>query len=218
MNRISRHAGIAALALALVATGARAQSAADHAAHHPGATAPTTPSATGSSASMPGGPSGMGGPSGGGAAMGMGGSGGMMGGGMPAMALMMQMMRMMGGMMAQAGAGPAAGMMRFDHIAGRIAFLKAELAITPAQDRAWTAFADALKGAAAKVEPMRARMPLVIAAGPLPERLHQQTAVLEARVAALRALAGPTDALYRVLTPAQRRIADALMTGPRGMM
>ncbi|HUZ64619.1 MAG TPA: Spy/CpxP family protein refolding chaperone [Acetobacteraceae bacterium] len=210
MNRISRHAGIAALALALVATGARAQSAADHAAHHPGATVPTSPSATGGSASMPGSPSGMGGPSGGGA--------GMMGGGMPAMAQMMQMMRMMGGMMAQAGAGPAAGMMRFDHIAGRIAFLKAELAITPAQNRAWTAFADALKGAAAKVGPMRAQMPLVIAAGPLPERLHQQTAVLEARVAALRGLAGPTDALYRVLTPAQRRTADALMTGPRGMM
>jgi hypothetical protein len=146
------------------------------------------------------------------------------GGGGPAMMQMtqmmqmMQMMRMMGGMMAHGGAGPAAGMMRFDHIAGRIAFLKVELVITPAQERAWTAFADALKSAAAKVEPMRARMPLAIAAGPLPERLRQQTAVLEARVAALRALAGPTDALYHVLTPAQRRIADALMTGPRGMM
>ena len=51
-----------------------------------------------------------------------------------------------------------------------------------------------------------------------PRQLPARIGVLEARVAALRALAGPAGALYRVLTPAQRRTADALMTGPRGMM
>ena len=208
MNRISYQAAAAALGLALAITGAQAQTTADHAAHHAGAGETSSAAVPGTAPVMPGGPAGMGGAPGAGMPVGM-------GGGAPTM---MQMMQMMGGMMAHGGAGPAAGMMRFDHIAGRIAFLKAELAITPAQERAWTAFADALKGAAAKVEPMRARMPLAIAAGPLPERLRQQSAVLEARVAALRALAGPADVLYRALTPAQRRIADALMTGPRGMM
>ena len=211
MNRISYRAAAAALGLAFATAGAHAQTAVGHAAHDAGAGETSSAATPGTAPAMPGGPAGMGGAPGAGMPMSM-------GGGAPTMMQMMQMMQMMGGMMAHGGAGPAAGMMRFDHIAGRIAFLKAELAITPAQERAWTAFADALKGAAAKVEPMRARMPLAIAAGPLPERLRQQTAVLEARVAALRALAGPADALYRVLTPAQRRTADALMTGPRGMM
>ena len=211
MNRISYRAAAAALGLAFATAGAHAQTAVDHAAHDAGAGETSSAATPGTTPAMPGDPAGMGGAPGAGMPMSM-------GGGAPTMMQMMQMMQMMGGMMAHGGAGPAAGMMRFDHIAGRIAFLKAELGITPAQEQAWTGFADALKGAAAKVEPMRARMPLAIAAGPLPERLRQQTAVLEARVAALRALAGPADALYRVLTPAQRRTADALMTGPRGMM
>lgn len=148
----------------------------------------------------------------------MGGGAGPAEGGTPPMMQMMQMMQMMGGMMERGAAMPAAGMMRFDHIAGRIAFLKAELGITPAQEQPWTAFADALKDTAAKIEPMRTRMRGAIATGPFPERLRQQTSLLEARVAALRALAGPADALYHALTPAQRNQADALMTGPRGMM
>ena len=212
MNRILHHAATAALGLALATAGAYAQTASDHTVHHAGTNETSSVPASGPASGMPVGPGGMPGAPGAGMPAGR-------GGGVPEMMQMMQMMQMMGGMMARGGTTPAAaGMMRFDHIAGRIAFLKAELAITPEQEQAWTAFADALKGAAAKVRPMRARMPLAIAAGPFPERLRQQAAVLEARVAALRAITGPADALYRVLTPEQRRTADALMTGPRGMM
>lgn len=46
----------------------------------------------------------------------------------------------------------SAGMSR--HLDGHVAFLKAELKITPAQDAEWTAFTDALRAGAATMGPL----------------------------------------------------------------
>ncbi len=66
----------------------------------------------------------------------------------------MPMMGMGGGMgmhKGMQGCG-SAGMSR--HLDGHVAFLKAELKITPAQEAEWTAFADALRAGAATMGPM----------------------------------------------------------------
>jgi len=72
--------------------------------------------------------------------------------------MMAGMMRMMAGgqnpmgMMAtgqgqrgQSGVGAMAQMMAREHIEGRLAFLKAELKITPEQEASWNAFAEVLR-------------------------------------------------------------------------
>src|SRR5690242_7810319 len=113
-----------------------AQSDQDHAAHHPDAaqiqTAP--PSAPGMSTQQ------------GGATPGM------MGGNMP------QMMRMMHERMVEQQMGGQMDMVRLDHIEGRIAFLKAELGITDAQQPQWNAFADAMRAQASKLRTMHEQM------------------------------------------------------------
>jgi hypothetical protein len=109
MNASKPITGLFALAFALGSVGigsARAQSDQDHAAHHSDAAQTQTAPAT-----APGMPMQQGG------AM-----PGMMGGNMQPM---MRMMQEMHGRMAQQEMGTQMGMMRPEHIEGRIAFLKA---------------------------------------------------------------------------------------------
>ncbi|MDA8051893.1 MAG: Spy/CpxP family protein refolding chaperone [Rhodospirillales bacterium] len=214
MKRITRLTTATALALSLGSGLAIAQDTESHLAHHgatgtPAGQAGTMMPGTMAPGAAPATPFGMpGGIGPGGAAA------------VPSMMQMMQMMRLMGGMMTRGAAMSAMGMTRFDHIAGRIAFLKAELGITPEQEPKWTAFAGALQAAATKIEPMQARM---LAAGvsgitPLPDRLQAEATLLDARAAAMHEIVSTADALYAVLTPAQRAKADAVMAGPQGMM
>ena len=119
------------------------------------------------------------------------------------------MMRRMHGMMAMHAAGCGGGMLRLDHIEGRIAYMKAELSITPQQLAAWNAFADALRHAAAG-----ARVPAGPPAmdGGWPQRMAGAEHALSDRLAVVQALTGPVRDLYTVLSPAQRTVADQ-MTG-----
>lgn len=231
MNRLARLAGTTALALSLGGGLAVAQTPENHLAHHPGAGTASGQGEMGTPGAMPenmqpgaamGMPGGIEGRSPG-AAMGM--HGAMNGSGpitaaMPTMMPMMQMMRHMGGMMTRQAAMSGMGMMRFDHIAGRIAFLKAELAITETQQQAWAGFASALEAAAAKVEPMQNKMMPAIVSGTasMPERLQAEASLLDTRAAAMHDIAHAAKQLYAVLTPAQRSKADALVAGPLGMM
>ena len=170
---------------------ANAQTAQEHDAHHPESSA-ATPAAP----AMP--PASSGG-------MDM---GKMMGGNMEQMAPMMRMMRGMGGEMR---------MMPSEHVEGRIAFLKTELAITEAQLPQWNAFADALRNSAKTMHNAMGNMQGGMPAA-LPAKLDAMTAMMTARLDGLRTTAAATKALYAVLTDAQKKTADDLVMSPMGGM
>ena len=182
----------------------------DHNAHHPEGAAATTqaqpaPAPTPAPTQpMPGARPGMPG-----SAPMMGqqdGQSGMMGHGM------MSMMRPM--MMGQQG-----GMgMPFEHVEGRIAFLKAELKITDAQTPSWNAFADTLRANAKAHQAVHEQM----TKGGMPsswlDRLAFQQKALTTRLDALKALETAARPLYAVLTDEQKTLADRLLASPMGMM
>jgi len=135
------------------------------------------------------------------------GSGMMQGGGMMMGRGMMPMMGMMGG---------PDGMVR--HMDGRIAFIKAELKITEAQEAKWNDFAGALRaGAAAMNEAMQPMMKARTTATPLPEQIEQHEKMLSIRLEGLHKAKTALLPLYAVLTEPQRQTADTLFLGPMGM-
>ena len=160
------HTVIAAALLSTAATLAYAQAQQsepqDHDAHHPNTAAqasPQTPAPPPAQAQTPMGQSGS--MMGQGSMMSQGGAmnGGTMGGGNSAMNMMGNGMSMMGmmQMMGNPGSGMG-GMATIDRIEGRIAFLKTEIKVTDAQNDAWNAFADVLRGNAKKLGELRASM------------------------------------------------------------
>jgi hypothetical protein len=169
--------------------------------HHPGA-APASPATAGA---MLGGAMGQGGAP----AMRMG-PGAMEPGGMMSM-----MMPMMGRMM-EGGAMPMMGMA--EHVEGRLAFIKAELKITDAQQPQWNAVAEAVRANAQAMKDMP--MPVTgQEAQPktLPERLAQHEKMVSLRLEALHRLRSAVDPLYAALSEEQKKTADALAR-PMGMM
>ena len=135
-------------------------------------------------------------------------------GGMPIMGgQQMGGMPMMGMMPMMIGQGMA------DHIEGRIAFLKAELKITDAQQPLWDAVADAMRASA---QDMAAVMPLMQSmmqpSGTLPEKLAAREKFMTAHLDALRKLKAAVEPLYTALSDDQKKTADQLMLGPTGMM
>lgn len=131
--------------------------------------------------------------------------GGMMGGDMSRMMTMMH-----GGMM---------GDMPLKHVEGRLAFLKAELKITAAQEPQWTRFADAVRGTAKNGD---ATKPAMMQGGMKPsttsERLAQTEKMLTARLETVRALKTAVDPLYASLSDEQKKVADELLIGPMGIL
>ena len=155
--------------------------AVDHAAHHRGGTVTAPAPTTGSG--MPGGMSGMGQ------------NNGMMGGNM--MAMMGSMMPMMSGMMSS-------------HVEGRLAFLKTELKITADQSAAWDRFADAYRAAGTSMHAMQGSM-MAMMQGDLPSRFAAHQKMMSAHLDAMKAISGPLDALYAVLSADQKKSADDLI-------
>jgi LTXXQ motif family protein len=130
---------------------------------------------------------------------------------MPMMAQMMSMMRMM----ARGGADPFAGL-PLTRIEGRLAFVKAELAITEAQMPQWNAAVAAIRTAAAKL--LAGARELQQAPAPTTaleqmERLERIDTLLLEAIRACRTASAP---LYAVLDDAQKRTADELMLGVMG--
>lgn len=125
--------------------------------------------------------------------------GGMMGGGM-----------MHGGMMSH---------MLLKHVEGRLAFLKTELKITPAQEPQWSKFADSVRGIAKNAQ--AAAPPMKhggAAASTPPDRLGQYEKMLVSRLERVRALKAAVDPLYTSLSDDQKKLADELLMGPMGVM
>ncbi len=138
--------------------------------------------------------------------------------GMPMMGMMGQGgMGMMGqGAMPMAGAMSNLGMPMQDmgaHLEGRIAFLRAELAITEAQAPQWEAFAQALRGSTAKLKPAQTAAPQAAAATFL-QRAEFQEQWLSARLEGLKAIKAAFAALQATLLDDQKKTAEALLTHP----
>lgn len=195
---------LSAALLAAAVSGAQAQTAPaakpdDHNAHHP-ADAPATPAPV--AQPMPGGAMGSG----------MMGGGGMMGGNMDTMMqqMMPTMRMMMRGGMARMDDG-AMPMMGARRIEGRIAFLKAELAITDAQLPQWNALAAILRANAKSMAERHAADTAGTAAS-APDRADRMIAHMAARLEALKGVAGALRTLYGALSPEQRKTADELLT------
>lgn len=128
------------------------------------------------------------------------------------------MMGDMGRMMTMMHGGQAMGMpMR--HIEGRIAFLKAELKLTPAQEPQWNAFAAAIRaGAKSGQGMMHGMMADKTKAQTAPAMLDGYERVLVSRLEAIRAIRAAFTPLYAVLTAEQRKVADELLASPMGPM
>jgi Spy/CpxP family protein refolding chaperone len=121
------------------------------------------------------------------------------------------------------GHGPMAGhgpMDGADHAAraeSRLADLKTQLKITPAQEPAWQTFTAQAKQQAASMQAMRAQMQE--GTGTAPERMGQRATAMQQRAAGMATMTNAFNALYAVLTPEQKAIADQSvgMMGGRGM-
>jgi len=127
--------------------------------------------------------------------MGMGPMMGMMGGDCP----------MMG--MTRGGDGPPA------FAEGRIAFLKAELAITPQQQATWDAYADAIKRNLESMRGMRQTMMTAMSASTPVERLEAHVTAMESRVKALNDVKPALAKLYEALTTDQKMKANEILSG-----
>lgn len=132
-----------------------------------------------------------------------------MGAGMQIGRGMMGMMDMMSGcpMMGMGGQRQSSAF-----VEGRIAFVKAELAITDAQKGAWDAYADAIKRNLLSLQDMASTMRTVFEAKTPVERLDAHLAAMEGRTKALQDVKPTLVKLYEELTPEQKRKADEILT------
>lgn len=81
------------------------------------------------------------------------------------------------------------------------------LAITPAQEQAWLAFANAVTDQAADMQAFRTRI-VQSSAGTAPQRAALAEQFLAQRLESVGAVASSMAALYGELTPAQRAVLD----------
>jgi LTXXQ motif family protein len=126
---------------------------------------------------------------------------------------------MMGGMGMKNAGSSLCGRMTA-HIEGRLAFLKAEINITPEQDALWNDYANAVRENA---KAMGTRCSSLmgengISEKSLPDRLDAQEQFVAARLEALRAVAKALKPLYAALSDDQKKIADQLIRSATGMM
>lgn len=106
------------------------------------------------------------------------------------------------------------------HVEGRLAYIKAELKITAAQEPLWQAYAAAARDGA---DTMLAQCTAMMsergkAAARLPDRLDQHEAHLAAQLDAVRTMNKTLKPLYAALSDSQKQMADQLFMGPMGAM
>jgi Spy/CpxP family protein refolding chaperone len=115
------------------------------------------------------------------------------------------------------GHGPMAGVDPAAIADSRLSDMKTLLKITPAQETAWAAFAATAKQQAVSMQAARAQM--WDSAGTAPDRMAARTQVMQQRAAGMATMTTALNALYAVLTPEQKAIADQNfgMAGHRGL-
>jgi hypothetical protein len=100
------------------------------------------------------------------------------------------------------------------YLDGRLAFLKAELKITPEQEQVWNDYVAAVR---ANADTMKEHCEDMKEAkgenkqSPLPERLELRTKMMEARLEALRAKSKVLKPLYDALSDDQKKTADEII-------
>jgi len=125
---------------------------------------------------------------------------------------------MHGGMGMMHGEMPMGGM-PFQHVEGRLAFLKTELKITAAQEPQWSKFADAVRGVAqnargAMQQMMQGRQQSKSAT----DVLNGYEKMLTVRLDAVRQVKGAFEPLYATMSDDQKKVADELLASPMGVM
>ncbi|MDO8986423.1 Spy/CpxP family protein refolding chaperone [Cypionkella sp.] len=130
-----------------------------------------------------------------------------MGSMMQGMMAQMPMMQMMKAMQGQDAMG---GLDLTERVEGRIAFLKAELAITDAQADKWSVFADSLRAYSAALKPAQMAGMDAMALD-LVARLDQSEKQLSAELDGLRGLKAALAPLWDALTDEQRSTATMLL-------
>lgn len=118
------------------------------------------------------------------------------------------MMEKMGKQCPMMGAGDAE-----THAAGRIAFIKAELAITDAQQTVWESYATALKKKLESMKAMHAGMMARMKAKSPLDRLSAHISAMEDRLAGLKEEKPALEKLYAVLSEEQKTKADKVLIG-----
>lgn len=98
--------------------------------------------------------------------------------------------------------------MMAQHPKGTVAFYRAELAITAAQEPQWAAFAAVLGDAVVAMHAAAMRMGAPPAPATAPDRMDATVATLTGALGTAKALADTGKALYAVLTAEQRVLAD----------
>jgi hypothetical protein len=100
---------------------------------------------------------------------------------------------------------------------GRLAYIKADLEITPAQQQAWNAFADAVRARQTAMRSAHEDMAKAMESGSAPDRMDARIKASQANVDSLKTLKPAMEALYAVLTDLQKKEADKLLGGGCGM-
>ncbi|MGD9967503.1 MAG: Spy/CpxP family protein refolding chaperone [Hyphomonadaceae bacterium] len=114
---------------------------------------------------------------------------------------------MMGMMTPLIGCHGAAG-----DVDARLAGMRASLAITPAQESAWAAYADAYRAHAGRMQTMMSGMHERAEAAPIsiPQRFQRHDAMMAQHMSVMQPLRAAIEALYATLSDEQRTNADAL--------
>jgi hypothetical protein len=95
-------------------------------------------------------------------------------------------------------------------VEGRLAYAKALLGITDSEAAAWKAYGDVSRANVRSLEAAQRAMIDAERTGSVIDRLHAQTAMMQAQLDARKALLPATEALYKALTPDQQERADVI--------
>ena len=96
-------------------------------------------------------------------------------------------------------------------VEGRLAYAKALLGITDSEAAAWKAYEDVSRANVRSLEAAQRAMIDAERTGSVIDRMHAQTAMMQAQLDARKALLPATEALYKALTPEQQERADAIL-------
>jgi Cache 3/Cache 2 fusion domain/LTXXQ motif family protein len=96
-------------------------------------------------------------------------------------------------------------------VEGRLAYAKALLGITDSEAAAWKAYEDVSRANVRSLEAAQRAMIDAERTGSVIDRMHAQTAMMQAQLDARKALLPATEALYKALTPEQRERADVVL-------
>jgi Cache 3/Cache 2 fusion domain/LTXXQ motif family protein len=96
-------------------------------------------------------------------------------------------------------------------VEGRLAYAKVLLGITDSEAAAWKAYGDVSRANVRSLEAAQRAMIDAERTGSVIDRMHAQTAMMQAQLDARKALLPATEALYKALTPEQQERADVIL-------